>query len=407
MQSERHRTHTLPAERVTPAGEDFFFGYYDKFATNASDHLLLALRAPFIDHLPGPDDPVTVGRFDLDQGRREFVPLGQSHAWCWQQSNMIQWLPEDPERLFICNDFREGAFVSVVRDVGRGGTEERVLPRAVYTLSQTGPAALCANFARIYAARAGYGYPNLPDPNADVPVPDDDGVWLMDTTTGENSLVLSIAQMAALEPSVTNVPGSHHWVNHIQINPAGTRFACLHRFRAPSAGRSWITRLITAGLDGSDPRLLVPAPMVSHYDWRDDETILGWASPGPLMHAFYLIEDRPRVAECPVPFCRPLAPDVLTADGHCSYSPDRRFILNDSYPDRERKRTLMLFRTGDEVRFDIGRFYAPRELDGEHRCDLHPNWFRNGLRVCIDSVHEGFRGIYALDVSEIAAQAGG
>jgi len=33
---------------------------------------------------------------------------------------------------------------------------------------------------------------------------------------------------------------------------------------------------------------------------------------------------------------------------------------------------------------------------------LHPRWNRDGLAVCIDSVHEGERQMYVIDVSQIA-----
>ncbi|NOY79635.1 MAG: hypothetical protein GXP31_01390 [Kiritimatiellaeota bacterium] len=404
MSAARHQVHKLPVRRVTPEGEHCFFGYYDKFATNTDDRLLAALRVPFMDHLPGPAERVEVGVVELGASKPRFVRLGHSAAWCWQQANMLQWLPEDPGRLLIYNDFRDGRYVSVVRDVEHGGAEIRVLPSPVYTLSQVRPEALFLNFSRVYSARPGYGYPNLPDPNAGTPAPANDGVWRMDVRSGKSELVLSIRQMAELAPQGPAGPGTFHWVNHIQINPGGTRFACLHRYRAPDCGRNWITRLITADMDGGNPRLLVPTPMVSHYDWFDDRRILAWARPGPLPSMFYIIDDRPRPPDCPVPFLMPFAPDVLRADGHCSFSPDRRFFVNDTYPGRDRCRTLMLVRRADQLRIDIARLYAPPEIDGEHRCDLHPNWFRNGNAVCVDSAHEGFRGIYVLDVSQIVGE---
>lgn len=95
---------------------------------------------------------------------------------------------------------------------------------------------------------------------------------------------------------------------------------------------------------------------------------------------------------------------VLDRDGHCSYSPDRRWILTDSYPDRESYRTLILYRPADHRRIDIGRFYSAKKITGEFRCDLHPRWNRDGTQVCIDSIHEGSRQLYVLDVSEIVSR---
>ena len=40
----------------------------------------------------------------------------------------------------------------------------------------------------------------------------------------------------------------------------------------------------------------------------------------------------------------------LTVDGHCSFSPDRNWVLNDTYPDRHDMRTLMLVRYRDQQR---------------------------------------------------------
>ena len=39
--------------------------------------------------------------------------------------------------------------------------------------------------------------------------------------------------------------------------------------------------------------------------------------------------------------------------------------------------------------------------DGTLRCDLHPRWNRDGRQVCIDSIHEGNRHMYVLDVPRI------
>jgi hypothetical protein len=93
---------------------------------------------------------------------------------------------------------------------------------------------------------------------------------------------------------------------------------------------------------------------------------------------------------------------TLTVDGHCSYSPDRRWILTDSYPDAEGYRTLILFDTKADRRIEIGRFHGPSPKDVEVRCDLHPRWSRDGHSVCIDSLHEnGDRQVYVLDVTSI------
>ena len=34
------------------------------------------------------------------------------------------------------------------------------------------------------------------------------------------------------------------------------------------------------------------------------------------------------------------------------------------------------------------------------RCDLHPRWNRKGNAITFDSTHEGFRGIYRVELTE-------
>ena len=134
--------------------------------------------------------------------------------------------------------------------------------------------------------------------------------------------------------------------------------------------------------------------MTSHFDWRNPKQILAWATQRDIGNRYFLFDDQSDKVEL-------IADGVLTTDGHCSYSPDGRWVLTDSYPDRERMRTLILYRPDDNYRVDIGRFFSPKELDGEIRCDLHPRWSRDGQKVCIDSAHEGHRQMYVLDVSDI------
>ena len=73
-----------------------------------------------------------------------------------------------------------------------------------------------------------------------------------------------------------------------------------------------------------------------------------------------------------------------------------------SFPDPERsERTLILYRPETGVRVDVGRFYSAPQIGGEIRCDLHPRWSRDGKQVCIDSIHEGERQVYVVDVSGV------
>jgi len=363
-----------------------FFGYYDKPPWDASGRLVLAHEAEFNDRPPTAEDPVGIGVVHTEEGAR-FERLATGWAWNWQQGAMAQWHPADPERLFVHNDRREGAFVGVVRSVDSG--EVRAYDRPIYALAPDGRQAFSLSFARLQTHRPGYGYAGVADPWAADPAPDEDGLWRIDLDSGASDLMVSVGQLARRDPR-EDMRGAFHYLNHIQVSPGGRRLAFFHIWRTGET--SWQVRLYTVRLDGSDLGCLLDTGKVSHYDWLDDARLLVWArEPGG--------GDRFLLCDTETGERRVFGEGVLTEDGHCTFSPDRRWVLNDTYPDRYDLRTLMLVRWPDGRRTDIARLHSPKSRWwGEIRCDLHPRWSRDGRRVCVDSVHDGTRQMYLVDV---------
>ena len=92
----------------------------------------------------------------------------------------------------------------------------------------------------------------------------------------------------------------------------------------------------------------------------------------------------------------------LSNDGHPSYSPiDKNLVVIDSYPNRARIADVKILRDNDPEGKDIkviARVFAPFKYDNDTRCDLHPRWSRDGKKVCFDSIFEGHRGLYAVEL---------
>jgi len=397
-----HVVRCLAAEPVTHGPRFHFFGYYDKSPWDASGRHLLGLETDFMDRPPTPGDAATIGLIDTARGNA-WRPLARTFAWNWQQGTMLHWLPSAADRLVTYNCRQGDRFQAVILDVVTG--EERRLPRPIYALSPDGKTALSTNFSRLADMRPGYGYVGLADPGRDDPAPTDDGIYRMDLETGEHGLIISYAQVARPHRAGgrpqrdASMERAKHWFNHLQVAPGGSRFAFLHRWVAWGTARPWKTRLFTANFDGAELFCLADQDMVSHYDWRDPTHILAWARQHDVGDRYFLFTDRTRA---PATGAREVMGEGLfPTDGHCSFSPDRRWVLTDTYPDREGQRTLILYRPQDNLRVDIGRFFAPPELGGEIRCDLHPRWSRDGRRVSFDSAHEGSRQMYVLDVSAV------
>lgn len=388
LTAQKPDTIRLPARAVTRGPKHHWFGYYDKCPWDKTGRYLLAMENDFCDRQPNPGERITVGMVDLADGDR-YVPLDTTAAWCWQQGTMLQWLGSAPDREVIYNTLADGRPASIVRDVRSG--KSRTLPVPIYAVNADGTQAMTLDFARLHRLRPGYGYASYSEQYADRQSPEQLGIGNVDIATGKYEQVVSLAYLAGYKPD-ERFADAHHWVNHLQFSPRGTRFVFLHRWRV--GGNPWFTRMFTARPDGSELKLLLDSNIVSHFDWRDDDTLMVWASLPTLgnkfLHVDVLTNRRTVVGE-----------GVLTQDGHCSYSPDRKWVLNDTYPDRKRLQWLMLYNPAANRRYDLNQFRSPPAFTGPVRCDLHPRWNRDGTQVCFDGCHDPQRQVYVLDVRDV------
>lgn len=380
----------VPIRAITRGPESHWFGYYDKPQFDPTGRYVLGAEVDFDDRSPSPDDVIRLGMVDLERDDT-WIEFAETRAWSWQQGCMLQWLPGSDSKV-IYNDRRGDSLVSVILDVFTG--ESRTLPKPIYAVSPKGDVAVGLNFARVDSTRPGYGYKGAIDPGADKLHPADDGIYAIDLHTGESRLVVSLDQIASV-PGEGPMRGKH-WFNHLLFNPDGTRFVFLHRWyrQAPMKGR-WRTRMFTAQPNGEGLHCVADHGMVSHFIWRSPQQILAWSNEPETGARFHLYRDTTDHVEV-------IGEAILKRDGHCSYSPDGKWVLTDTYPDGDRMQTLMLFRPADSKLVVLGKFYLSPEHKGEYRCDLHPRWSRDGKYVCIDSMHIGDkRQMYILDVSGI------
>lgn len=418
----------VPCRRVGSSSLHHFFGYYNKSNWDRSNSLLAAQQTPWMDIYLTPQVKATIGYFDTQDGDR-FHVVGETGAWNFQMGSQLQWLDGASGRKLIYND-RTGdmsapypGFGAVVVDVDT--QERRVLPMPVYVVAPSSAWALSVNYRRLYITHETIGYSEPGQPFELPLAPADDGIWRMELATGDARLLVSYAQLKAFHP-VASMEKAIHWVSHIEVNPASSRMLFLHRWTERVKDETcFLHRLITMNPDGSDMRLLEcsdhPLPQladdfdpdavgtfdyekseyqISHPLWQDNEHIIVWGPHAGEIH-YHLYHD---VDEGEV---QVIGRDVLVENGHMTFSPvSTRWMLSDTYPDDStHERFLFLFDMQTGQRRNLGSFYATPELSKENRCDLHPRWSRDGKQVCIDSVHEGQRQMYVLDVSSIVGAA--
>lgn len=378
--------------RVSPDDpqHEYFFGYYDKSPWDATGRYMLCMRAK--DTWSEPDPIGTADILLIDTHNNNIVKqVATTHTWNVQQGCMAQWLGPDFSSHIIYNDMRNGRYSSVILDMHT--FRERVLPMPVYTVSYDGKTALSLDFSRLHSLRLGYGYAAFPEKTKGVALPDEPCIWRMDIETGNVTPILKYTDFARFQPRPEmQENGSVHKVNHLMLSPNGKRFMVLYRW---FVGHRKYTRLITCNVDGSDMYLLSDDDMVSHCYWKNDDEIIAFERKKEYGPGYYLMRDKTQEWTHLWP--------QLSNDGHPSYCPsDNGLVVFDSYPSRSRIQDLKLGRDNDiegtSVKV-IAQVFSPFKYDNDTRCDLHPRWSRDGKKVCFDSVFEGHRGLYVVNVS--------
>jgi hypothetical protein len=377
---------------LTKGPKHHFFGYYGICPWNKSGRYLVCLESGFQNRMPAPGEAAAIGLVDSQTGR--FIKVAETRAWNLQQGAMLHWNPLNPEHQIIYNDQKKDDIVSVILDVE--SLEKRFLPRAVSAVSHNGKWALSLTYGRMGRLRKVVGYGAAKDPNPDIPAPDNDGVFLMDLTTGKSRLAVSIAEVyGRLINKYPLLKGRHMWFNHTVFNKNDTRFFFLARAYLPP-GRRRHTAMFTANLDGSELREVIPFDKgVSHFDWRNDKEIIATFSIEGTGRKHVLFTDGR--ADYKV-----IGDGFLDFDGHCSFSPDQNWIVTDRKHQSTMEQALLLYNLKNKQKVELFRcdMKDRKYMSGDIRCDFHPRWSRNGDRICFDAI-EPENGIRQLHIAYV------
>ncbi len=399
-------TSTYNIQQITSGPKFHFKPYYDMQPWDVSGRYFLCMESDFQDRPPGADDSLTLGLVDLKRGN-QFIELTKTKAWNFQQGCMPHWLPGSDGKI-IYNDRVDREFHAIVLDIHT--REKVVLPKPIQAVSPYGEIAACLNFARWGEWRPGYGYAGLKDSFHGQNQPAEDAVYLMNPGTGEHKPVVFLEDIARLTSDNDKRNGSAMWFCHLMFNTDGTRLAGLVRWWCPAMADTatktkvnidgagpqrrhclWVINIAGIGLD-----IIADNTLISHAEWHDPDHILFWGNARADESPAYVIVDvRDKSHDI-------IGKDVLLEDGHMSYHKNKKWLLTDTYPDERYIRELKLYNIDDDREIVLGRFYAPPDLKGELRCDLHPCWNRDYTQVAIDSIHDnGERQVYVVEVGAL------
>ena len=439
-------------ERITNGPKHHLFGFHDLLITNNKGDKYLSLEVDTINRPPLPGELFGVGY--VKDGC--FVKVGETIALNYPQGARQQWLAGG--NCFTVNNRVGDVWGTDLYDASTNQLLDR-FKATTHMLTKDGRFSFGLDYARLYRL-GGYGYSGIEDRGMNDVAPFDSGITIMDMQTKEIKVLVSVREVAEFGNN-GRIPGvSHHYLTHLCVNPSSTRIAFLHRYFMADGG--FMNRLMTIGIDGSGLRCLAQG-FLSHFDWKDDNHIYIYGRVGsgmdnlrnnrllsnPIMSfalknakkAVRMVVGKNKSLGAPMsflmitdeehPVVAPFAQGIILKDGHPMTNPkDSDWCINDTYPEADKCRTLMLYHFPDNLRVNLGRFCMLDEhpdmklkdiyfkgvdpkimstiseeqlaftRSGLH-CDLHPRWTADGKVAVFDSIHEGTRQIYAVNVEDI------
>lgn len=383
--------HGLKAEKISSGMEHCFFGYYDIPAFSKDGKYHLCNKVNFYDKIPEKDDIMEIGIINIST--KEYTKISETTAWNFQQGCMLQWRGPAFTNEVIYNICIDGEYYGVIHNIKTN--ERKILPAPAANVSSDGIKALSINFPRLFGFRPGYGYAGYEDKFSNQNIPENDGVYLMDLDTLENKLVINYKQLWDIVGKAFDYNKDTKLViNHITFNTDATRIVFLVRY-FPNTGHMRNTTVLTADIEGENIFKLIDFLYASHYHWKDAGSILFHSCYKGKKSLYEYLDRTDKV--------RAIGMGQFNHDGHCNYSPDRKWILYDSYPDSKWWSRLYLYNFTKNKKYEIARIKSEERIyktSVDIRCDLHPRWSPDGKAISFDSLHEGRRDIYYIDLTK-------
>ena len=400
----------------TQVFEGFFWGFHDVSPISSDERHMLGCKLNIPLRMPQLGEPLTIGYWDLSRkealGRRtlatngtqeggtrnensQFNEVATSYAWAYHKGCRLQWLG-DSNDTFIFNTCRDNRLCAEIHHIPASDSKkESIISYPIDTVSHNGRYATTFSYRRLEKMMPGYGYDVEDGSYLDEAAPKDTGLYLIDIKQNTRSLLLSLADLAKMEPT-ENMKGARHFVTHTEFSPDNQRIAFLHRWTFDDPDERF-TRLITCRLDGTDIHISPTTDMVSHYVWDTPHGILAFCRIGTV-DGHYLFSDYTMKK------WRHVAPQ-LNSDGHQSFIPGTDAAVTDTYPDGRRYAKLWRINLENDETTLLADLKSPKAFQSPNcyknwACDLHPRVSPRGTYVTFDSVHTNRRALCVMKLGQ-------
>jgi hypothetical protein len=344
-----------------------FFGYYDK-SPESPDGKHLAWHRIVRSEGKRFESEICVKNF----GTGQIVVADKTEAVNLQMGARLQWV--DNERL-VYNFYNPetDSYRAKLKNILTGN--EHTLDAPVFDVS--GNRFLSLDFKQLAACGSEYGYFAHRNFSGTDPV-----IWEGDMLTGDHRTILTLSDILKVVSGIPEDAADIHF-NHLMYAPSGKAFIFFFRFTTGSGRREY---LLLHNIALSET-IVLNSEMTSHCCWMNDYTIAGYLSHQGKAGFF-------RIDTVTLQY-QPMFVDSQHGDGHPSWK--NGIMLFDSYPDHARMQHLYI--SGNNQVLLAGSFYSPMIFDEFYRCDLHPRFSPDGKKIYFDSLHQGRRHLYSLELN--------
>ena len=360
---------------------------------------MVLLRTAFQDHLPEPHEAADIVLLDTRNGYA-LEKIEETRAWNPQQGTMLYWNPEAPANQFFFNDrdpdtnqifcvlydiekrkrVREYRFDDGI-SIGNGGVAQR------------GGFFLGINYGRLARLRPVTGYPGASDWTADIPCPENDGVFKVDVASGRRTLLVSFAQLARAIPGLH--PETALFVNHTLCSRENEWIYFFARgdWRSAIAGdrvRNRINTPFSIRVDGTG-LARHERHIGGHPEWAPKGRLIGRDGRRQILY-----DVNSQVISGHIG-----TPEVLpNPEGDVALSPDGLWLVNGHKNRQEQKNHYNL------VHLETGEHYVLPSMDiggwtsGDLRLDAAPCWRPDGRAIAVPGLAaDGTRQTFVIELT--------
>jgi len=387
--------------QITHGPTHHFFGYIGHCRTipwSGDGRYVLCLETGFQDRMPTEVDEAGILLLDAQRGfAAERVTA--TRAWNPQQGSMLYWDPQAPAERFFGNDLdpASGAAFTFLYDIRqrRRVREYRSAGIAVANggVAQNGGAFLAINYGRLARLRPVTGYPAARDPTAGRGAPDDDGIFLVDTASGNQRLVCSyerIRQALVAAGRIAADAGVQLFINHTLWNRADDLVVFFARSGAAwrAGGGAFVNETCTMRPDGS--ALTCHGYVGGHPEWDTQGRIFAATADGVALYD---------------PLARAMVGTVAGRDvladpkGDKALSPDGAWLVHgdEVVEGAAHGHRYVFLRLADGWHAASPTLPRGPWIDGDLRLDPAPCWNRDSDRVLVPAIAvDGTRQLFTI-----------